>query len=108
MTGKNARPLEKIANEIHALERNNIFDVGQLLIEAKESCDHGEWLAWLTDSDFLFSADTAERYMNAASLVAKFRTVRNLKRCMSSMKKKERPRKQFRPAIFGTLYLRHR
>jgi hypothetical protein len=75
---KNARSLEVIADDIHKLERASIFDIGELLIEAKAQCKHGDWLAWLKE-EFDWSVDTAERYMKVAELGFKFRTVRNLK-----------------------------
>jgi hypothetical protein len=75
----NARPLATIARDIRSLERRNIFGVGRLLIEAKESCEHGDWLSWFKTSAFSFKQATAERYMSAARLAAEFRTVRNLK-----------------------------
>jgi len=78
MRRKNVRPLETIAVDIHRLERGNIFDLGDLLLEAKSQCKHGDWLKWL-NSEFDWSVDTAERYMAVATLTARFRTVRNLK-----------------------------
>jgi hypothetical protein len=78
MKRENTRTLDAIAEEITQLERANIFDIGGLLIEAKAQCEHGQWLPWLK-TEFAWSADTAERYMNVARLGEKFRTVRNLK-----------------------------
>lgn len=78
MTRKNARTLDVIAGEIHNLERSNLFGKGDLLIEAKDQCEHGEWLAWL-DDEFEWSPDTAEKYMKVAGLSTKFRKLRNLK-----------------------------
>jgi hypothetical protein len=74
----NTRPLDTIADNIHRLERRNIFDIGDLLIEAKSQCEHGEWLDWLSD-EFDWSVDTAENYMRVAEMGAKFRNIRNLK-----------------------------
>jgi hypothetical protein len=71
------RSLDTIADDIHKLARCNIFDIGDLLIEAKEKCEHGNWLHWLW-TEFEYAASTAERYMNAARLSTKFPTVRNL------------------------------
>jgi Protein of unknown function (DUF3102) len=77
---KNARTLSEIADAVHLLERTNIIDIGDLLLEAKDQeCEHGEWLDWLVDAEFDFSVGTAERYMNVAKLNAKFCTLRNLK-----------------------------
>ena len=78
MTKKNTRSLEKIADDIHKIERTNVFDVGDLLIEAKAQCEHGDWIPWL-DAEFDWSVDTAENYMRVAELGAKFRNLRNLK-----------------------------
>jgi hypothetical protein len=72
------RDLAAIAGDIHALERRSIFDIGKLLIEARDACAHGEWGHWL-DREFDWSDDTADNYMDAARLADKFRTVRNLK-----------------------------
>jgi hypothetical protein len=78
MKRKNERSLDTIADDINQLERANIFDIGGLLIEAKAQCEHGQWMPWL-ETEFAWSADTAERYMKVARLGEKFRTVRNLK-----------------------------
>jgi hypothetical protein len=77
---KNTRTLSEIADAVHLLEQGNIIDIGDLLLEAKDQeCEHGEWLEWLADAEFDFSVDTAERYMKAAKLAAKYATLRNLK-----------------------------
>jgi hypothetical protein len=76
MKRKNERSLDTIADDINQLERANIFDIGGLLIEAKAQCEHGQWMPWL-ETEFAWSADTAERYMKVARLGEKFRTVRN-------------------------------
>ena len=57
MTAKNRRALDTIADEIHTLQRTNVFAIGDLLIEAHESCDHGEWGDWLSE-EFDWSADS--------------------------------------------------
>jgi Protein of unknown function (DUF3102) len=72
------RDLAVIASDIHALERLRVFDIGKLLIEARDACEHGEWGDWL-DREFDWSHNTADNYMAAARLEGKFRTVRNLK-----------------------------
>ena len=86
MTKRKNRSLEIIADDIHGLARTNIFDIGELLIEAKDQCEHGQWLEWL-DNEFDYAASTAERYMNAARLRVKFPTVRNLKLAASTVYK---------------------
>jgi Protein of unknown function (DUF3102) len=73
----NARSLDVVANDIHKLARNCFFQIGELLLEAKDSCAHGEWEDWL-EREFAWSQDTAGNYMNSARLAAKFRTVRDL------------------------------
>lgn len=78
MTKSNARTLDDIAESINNLKRSNLFDIGDLLIEAKETCEHGDWLNWL-DVEFDWTADTAQNYMKAAELAVKNRTVRFLK-----------------------------
>jgi hypothetical protein len=78
---KKQRDIALVASELQvALKREtrNFIVIGDLLIEAKEKLDHGEWLPWI-EVNFGSSDQTAERYMNAARLAAKFPTVRNLK-----------------------------
>ena len=73
MTRRNKKPkptnakrnLHIIASDIHSLERRNVFDVGALLIEAKDACEHGEWMDWL-EAEFDWSDSTANNYMNAS------------------------------------------
>src|SRR5882672_3896846 len=78
MTRKNARPLDAIAIDIHTLECKSVFEIGDLLLEAKAQCEHGQWLVWL-DDEFEWSEDTAERYVKVAELCTRFRRLRNLK-----------------------------
>jgi hypothetical protein len=78
MNKRKNRSLDTIADDIHKLARSNIFDIGACLLEARELCEHGNWLDWLF-TEFEYAVSTAERYMNAARLSAKFPTVRNLK-----------------------------
>jgi hypothetical protein len=78
MNKRKNRSLDTIADDIHKLARSNIFDIGAYLLEARELCEHGNWLDWLF-TEFEYAVSTAERYMNAARLSAKFPTVRNLK-----------------------------
>jgi hypothetical protein len=75
---KNARSLDEIADRINALEKANVIDVGELLVEARAQCEHGGWYAWL-DSEFEWSEDTAERLMKVAKLASKYRNLRDLK-----------------------------
>src|SRR5262245_56639652 len=78
MTRKNTRTLDTIANDIHTLERKNIIEIGELLLEANAQCEHGEWLDWLLE-EFEWSVATAERYMKVAKLCSNFRNPQNLK-----------------------------
>jgi hypothetical protein len=71
------RTLNQIAGDIHRHERASIFEIGALLIEAEEACDHGQWYAWLK-REFDWSLSTAANYMWAAKLAAKSPTVRDL------------------------------
>jgi hypothetical protein len=77
---KNHRSLDVITAEIHKLKCRSIFDIGDLLNEAKAgpAGEHGNWLKWV-DNELDMSVDTATRYCGVAKLATKFRTVRNLK-----------------------------
>src|SRR3954447_561916 len=77
MSNSNTRPLDTIADHIHKLERKNVFEIGDLLLEARSQCEHGEWMEWL--KQFGWSWDTAARYAGVAELGAKFRKLRNLR-----------------------------
>jgi hypothetical protein len=72
------RSLDIIADDINKLERGSIFDIGDLLLEAKAQCQHGQWAKWIWDN-FEYCEATAQRYMQAAKLATKYRTVRDLK-----------------------------
>jgi hypothetical protein len=62
----NYRSLDEIADELHKIERNSIFEIGALLIEAKAG-HPGEFLKWVGE-EFYYSEDTAERLMRVARL----------------------------------------
>jgi hypothetical protein len=102
MKRKNVRPLDTIAVDIHQLERGNIIDLGDLLLEAKSQCEHGDWLKWLT-CEFDWSVDTAERYMGVAALNAKFRRLRNLKIAATTLYALVYQEQDDLPAIIGEL-----
>jgi hypothetical protein len=76
------RDLALVTAELQTVLKREAADyiaIGRLLTEAKEMLgQHGEWLPWL-EANFGSSAPTAENYMNAARLAAKFLTVKNLK-----------------------------
>jgi hypothetical protein len=84
MKPKNVRSLDTIAENINRVARGNIFDIGDLLLEAKAQCEHGQWLDWLS-AEFTWSVDSAERYMKVAELAAKFRRLRNLKLAVTTL-----------------------
>src|SRR5262249_12380019 len=72
-----------IADDIHKLERRNIFEVGDLLLEARSQCEHGEWMNWLEQFDW--SWNTATRYADVAELGSKFCKLKNLKLAASTL-----------------------
>jgi hypothetical protein len=84
MKPRNVRPLDTIADKINRVARANVIDIGDLLLEAKAQCEHGEWLVWLY-GEFGWSADTAERYMKVAELAGKFRRLRNLRLAVTTL-----------------------
>ena len=59
-------------------ERENYFEIGALLIEAKAKLKHGEWLPWLK-KNFGKSESSARNYMAAAEWRDKNPTVADLK-----------------------------
>jgi hypothetical protein len=64
-------------NRVLDAETNNVVAIGNLLIEAREQLEHGQWTPWLKEN-FRMSADTAANYMDAAGFASKFRNFRNL------------------------------
>jgi hypothetical protein len=75
------RSLKDIGADVQLELRTSVrcvWRIGELLIEAKEKTQHGEWLHWL-DAQGIYSVSTAENYMNAARYVAKFPNFGNLK-----------------------------
>jgi hypothetical protein len=69
------RDLDAIAADFHRLERSTVFEKGALLDEAREACEHGDWLAWL-DSEFDLAERSAQNYVAAHRLRAKYATLR--------------------------------
>ena len=59
-------------------EATDIIAIGNLLIEAKEAVDYGDWRAWLA-ANFGSSSRTADNYMSAANFAATCATVAQLK-----------------------------
>jgi hypothetical protein len=96
------RSLDIIADDINKLERGSIFDIGDLLIEAKAQCEHGEWLPWIT-RNFQWAEATAQRYMQAAKLAGKSRTVRDLKISAKTVYDLAREDEKVLPAIVNEL-----
>jgi hypothetical protein len=76
-TRNSSRILDILAANINRRDRSNIFDNGRDLLRAREQCNHGEWGPWLKE-EIDYSEDTAARYMKAAELASRFRTVRKL------------------------------
>ena len=74
---KNTRSLDQIADALHKLDRANIIDKGDLLLEARAQCEPGQWLDWLKTEFEDYSEDSAERYMKVAKLAGRFRNLRN-------------------------------
>lgn len=67
------KPLPEQINEAHQFTREHAtcavewaVTCGQLLIEAQESCEHGEWLPWLSANVPGISVRKAQGYMRLA------------------------------------------
>jgi hypothetical protein len=63
---KTNKTLLQIAKAIKVLEKKtiqNVVEIGKLLCEASEQCDHGEYMPWLK-SEFGWSHDTSLNYRN--------------------------------------------
>jgi hypothetical protein len=78
---KPARKLATIETDLAKAmkaEGANVIKIGKLLLEAKKQLEHGDWLPWL-EKNWDRSKRTAENYMAAGRLAAKFATVANLK-----------------------------
>jgi hypothetical protein len=100
---KNTRSLDAIANDIHAAERRNIFEVGDFLLEAMVQCKPGgEWLAWV-ESEFEWSVDSAGRYAAVAELGTRFRKLRNLKLAKTTLYELTKQDDADQPAIITEL-----
>ena len=67
ITTMSGRTLDEVKAGIRMRMRNMVFnalEIGNDLIEAKEACEHGQWLPFLRDVGF--SASTAANYMRIA------------------------------------------
>jgi hypothetical protein len=75
------RKLDAIAGELMTAmkaESTNFIAIGNLLIEAQQQLEHGDFLRWVSDH-FDRSTATAYQYIRAAKVVAKFPAAGNLK-----------------------------
>src|SRR5262249_25324718 len=81
--GRNRRPLDDIAADIHKHQRSNLFAIGDLLLEAKEQ-HPGEFLSFLQEH-FEGSVSSAENYMRASKLRTAFPNIGNLKLARTSI-----------------------
>jgi hypothetical protein len=66
----NTRTLPQIAKAIKVLEKKsiqNVVEIGELLHEASELCEHGEYMNWIK-REFSFSHDTSLNYRSAYEL----------------------------------------
>jgi hypothetical protein len=82
-----ARSLATIVGEIRKTLRNDIGNIikrGDLLLEAKDQLEHGEWLPWLA-VNFLMDERTAQRAMAAAKFAAKYDGVSDLRLTKSAL-----------------------
>jgi Protein of unknown function (DUF3102) len=72
------------ADEIKSLMRHTIVDVGAALARIKERIPHRQWAKWL--AEFGLTQRSAQNYMAAAGLVAKYERFRfcGRKRCTCS------------------------
>jgi hypothetical protein len=78
---KAARDIKVIEGELQiALKREtaDVIAIGDLLIEAQDALEHGQWLPWLKEN-FGSSVSTAQNYMSAARFALKYVTVTHLK-----------------------------
>jgi DUF3102 family protein len=75
------RSLDAIAADLHRTDRQSMFDIGKLLTEARDACEHGDWQEWLEDEEngFRWSYSTALNYISAHELASKYRTVQHLR-----------------------------
>jgi Protein of unknown function (DUF3102) len=67
------RSLVQIAARIRTLEKHSlqhVVEIGTLLEEAAEKCEHGTYRQWLR-KEFGWSHDTARNYRNVATFAQK-------------------------------------
>jgi hypothetical protein len=73
-----ARTLPVIAGLLKTLHRDKVIESGELLLEAQEQQEYGDFLEWV-EENFDGSFSTAYNHMAAAKLAARFPTVGNLR-----------------------------
>ena len=81
MIEKAQRDIDIIASDLQTALKGEVADIlaiGNLLLEAKDQLEHGEWLPWLK-LNFGASTRSAQNYMAAARFAAKYATVAHLK-----------------------------
>jgi len=77
---KAVRTLATLVVEIEKTLRNDIGNIikrGELLQEAKDQLEHGQWLPWL-DENFDMDERTAQRAMSVAKFAAKYDSLSDL------------------------------
>jgi Protein of unknown function (DUF3102) len=75
-----ARSLTTIVSEIRGTFRNDIANIikrGNLLQEAKDQLEHGQWLPWL-EENFSMDERTAQRAMSVARFSGKYDNLSDL------------------------------
>jgi hypothetical protein len=80
--GRNSRrSLDAIAGDLHRVDRQSMFEIGKLLAEARDACEHGDWKSWVVNEDnhFPWSYRTALNYIAAHELNSKYETVSHLR-----------------------------
>jgi hypothetical protein len=81
--GRNSRrSLDAIAADLHRADRQSMFEIGKLLAEARDACEHGDWKKWLEDEEenhFPWGYRTALNYIAAHEFKSKYETVSHLR-----------------------------
>src|SRR6476620_3946105 len=81
--GRNSRrSLDDITSDLHRADRQSMFEIGKLLAEARDACEHGQWKQWLENEEenhFPWKYRTALNYIAAHALVSKYETVAHLR-----------------------------
>ena len=86
-TKQAARSLASLVTEIRKTLRNDIANIikrGELLQEAKDQVEHGQWLPWL-EENFDMDERTAQRAMAVAKLAAKYDRLSDLRLTKSAL-----------------------